>query len=199
MDRTLYTRTERRLINDELVRRSDERKGNPPTVPTKKRAPMASWSMYPELGESVDEPLKKPFTFHPVDDGLHALKEYDTFVSGAFICRRRCSNNRWVSGKIAISIRLYVGDQYNARIHHQRCRGCDALCPPTLDAETYGDRVSYRLNKWSGFQMLRPRYGGKKTLPHDCKNCEGCGIGRCPHDEDKEEYHMCRENCRSDR
>ncbi|KAK3843863.1 MAG: hypothetical protein J3R72DRAFT_506815 [Linnemannia gamsii] len=97
-----------------------------------------SWSLYPELFESVDVHLKKPFTFYNVDDaGLNALKEYDTFVSGVFLCSERCSNRGWTSGKIAISIRLYDHDQYNACVHHQRCRGCHALSRPILDADIW--------------------------------------------------------------
>ncbi|KFH63720.1 hypothetical protein MVEG_10413 [Podila verticillata NRRL 6337] len=198
LDMSQYTKTERRIINDELVRRSDERKARNSKVATKKRKTVTSWSMYPELVEDVEEKMRKPYTFYNVDDGLHALKEYDTFVCGVFLCKRRCSNRSWFSGKIAISIRLYDRDQYNVRVHHQRCRGCDALSRPKLDAETYGERVSYRLNLWSGFKIRLPRYKKKKTLPHDCEKCEGCDIGRCPHDKDKEEYVMCRRHCRSD-
>lgn len=178
------SRAERRIINDERVRRSSERK--------------ASWSLYPELAGSVDNNLKKPFTFFNVDR-LHALKEYDTFVSGVFLCSYRCSRREWSSGKIAISIRLYGDDQYNARIYHQRCRRCGALNRPTLDVETYGERVSYRLNKWSGFNIHhQPPRREQRTPPHDCGNCEACRIGRCPHDADDEEYSECRRYCRSD-
>ncbi|KAF9315219.1 hypothetical protein BG003_003366 [Podila horticola] len=195
-----YSRDERRIINEELVRRSNERKVRNSTVKTKSLNPIpSSWSLYPELFGCVDENLKKPFTFYNVDDaGLHAVKEYDTFVSGVFICSNRCSKRGWSSGKITISIRLYDHDQYNARVYHQHCRGCHALIRPTLDADTYGERVSYRLNRWSGFKIDRPEYGKKKTPPHDCENCEGCSIGRCPHDFDDDKYSACRRHCRSD-
>ncbi|KAG0249857.1 hypothetical protein BG011_008867, partial [Mortierella polycephala] len=186
-----YSRAERRIINDELVRRSVERKANKSTVKSKSQKSMpSSSSMYPELFESVDEYLRKPFTFYNVDDdGLQALKEFDTFVSGVFRCSTRCSNRGWSSGKIAISIRLYDHDQYNARIYHQHCRGCGALSRPTLDSSTYSERVSYRLNKWCGFIMDNPRHGSRKTTPpHDCENCEGCALGRCPHDKDDVKY-----------
>ncbi|KAF9085139.1 hypothetical protein BGX23_009920 [Mortierella sp. AD031] len=213
-----HLKWERRLIDAERKRRKSsgntvptkaeksrilsigERKAENLSATTRNRNPMpSSWSLYPELFGSVDVHLKKPFTFYNVDDaGLHALKEYDTFVSGEFLCSKRCSKRGWSSGKIAVSIRLYVHDQYNARIHHQRCRVCDALSRPTLDADTYGERVSYRLNKWSGFKMDPPIYGKKKTLPHDCDNCEACSIGRCPHDKDDDEYLKCRKHCRAD-
>ncbi|KAF9344633.1 hypothetical protein BGX26_004091 [Mortierella sp. AD094] len=173
-----YSRAQRRIINDELVRRSDERKAGKPTIKTKSRNPMpSSWSLYPELDWSVDEKLMKPHTFYDVDDGLHALKEYDTFVSGVFLCSKRCSKRGWSSGKIAISIRLYDDDQYNARIHHQRCRGCDALSRPTLDAEAYGERVSYRLNKWSRFKVVLPKYESKQTPPTTVKIVKGVSSG----------------------
>ncbi|KAG0267225.1 hypothetical protein DFQ27_009006 [Actinomortierella ambigua] len=156
--------------------------------------------MYPELTENVEELLMKPFSFYEVDDsGSAAIKEYDTFVAGTFDCsNKRCSKKKWSSGKVAISIRMYGGDQYNARIHHQRCRRCDSLSRPALEADTYGERVSYRLNKWSGFKVVNPGQGSKTTPPHDCDNCEGCKIGRCRHDPDKPQFKNCRKNCRSD-
>ncbi|KAK3817132.1 MAG: zinc-binding domain-containing protein [Linnemannia elongata] len=213
-----HPKWERRLIDAERKRRKSsgnkaptkaeksrilsvgEGKGENSSFTTKNtNSKPSSWSLYPELFGSVDVYLKKPFTFYDVDDdGLHALKEYDTFVSGFFLCSERCSKRGWSSGKIAISIRLYDHEQYNARIHHQRCRVCDALSRPTLDADTYGERVSYRLNKWSGFKMSHPIYGKKTTPPHDCENCEACSIGRCPHDKDDDKYFECRKNCRSD-
>lgn len=213
-----HAKWERRLIDVERKRRKNsgntaptkaeksrilsigEGKAENSPVMIKDRKPIpSSWSLYPELFESVDDHLKTPFTFYNVDvAGSDALKEYDTFVSGAFHCNERCSKRRWTSGKIAISIRLYDHDQYNARVHHQRCRSCATLRRPTLDADTYGERVSYRLNKWSGFKMDPPFYGNKKTLPHDCENCEACSIGRCPHDKDDPKYYECGKNCRSD-
>ena len=108
-----YLKWERRLIDAERKRRKSS--GN--TAPTKaeksrilsigeglaENSPVAtknrnpkpiSWSLYPELFGSVDLHLKKPFTFYNVDDdGLHALKEYDTFVSGVFLCSERCSTS----------------------------------------------------------------------------------------------------------
>ncbi|KAF8925496.1 hypothetical protein BGZ47_003228 [Haplosporangium gracile] len=213
-----HSKWERRLIDAERKRRKSS--GN--TVPTKseksrilsfgerkaenlsvtigsRNSIPTSWSLYPELFGSVGVHLKKPFTFYNVDDdGLRALKEYDTFVSGDFLCSKRCSKRGWSSGKIAVSIRLYDHDQYNARIHHQRCRVCGALSRPTLDADTYSERVSYRLNKWSGFKIHLPQYEKNPTPPHDCDNCEACRIGRCRHDIGDVKYRECRKHCRSD-
>ncbi|KAF9900905.1 hypothetical protein EC991_006737 [Linnemannia zychae] len=213
-----YEKWERRVIDAERKRRkssgdtvpSGAEKGrilsigegkagdSPVTIKIQKPIP-ASWSLYPELSENVDGHLKKPFTFYSADIASLALKEYDTFVSGVFLCVGRCSNRSWSSGKIAISIRMYDRDRYNARIHHQRCRDCNALSRPTLDADTYAERVSYRLNKWSGFEIVLPSYTLKPTPPHDCANCEACRIGRCHHDKDEAKYSKCRKNCRSDR
>ncbi|KAF9163117.1 hypothetical protein DFQ26_002906 [Actinomortierella ambigua] len=157
------------------------------------------WSMYPELSANVEELLMKPFSFHSVDDdGQAATKEYDTFVAGTFACRsKQCSKKRWSSGKIAISIRMYAGNQYNARIYHQCCRGCKGVSRPTLEPDTYGERVSYRLNKWCGYKVENPGQGSKTTPPHDCANCEGCKVGRCCHDRDKPQFKHCRRNCNS--
>ncbi|KAG0308157.1 hypothetical protein BGZ98_008814 [Dissophora globulifera] len=261
-----YSRVERRIINDELVRRSLERKANKSLINSenhslvqskslspaevsnqsslpstgqaipkgagqnmpknknqsslkskkqnsaksnkknppknKSQAPMeSSSSLYPELIECVDERLLTPFTFYiEENDGRHAIKEYDTYVSGKFKCSTGCARARWFSGKIAISIRMYSHNRYNALIRHQRCRSCEGLSRPTLDSDTYGQRVSYRLNKWSGHKMEPPKFRpGRMMPPHDCNNCEGCDLGRCPHDLEDEKYIECYKNCRSDR
>lgn len=99
-----YSRVERWIINDELVRQSVERKANQSTAVStsqnlvknkgqkttkkKSKSPARSHSsLFPELFGSVDEYLLKPFTFYSEDDdGKHATKEYDTFVSGVFVC-----------------------------------------------------------------------------------------------------------------
>jgi hypothetical protein len=98
---------------------------------------------------------------------------------GRFICHNStCSSAGWASKRIAITIRLYQGKKYNARVYHQRCRSCNALSRPILDG-SYAERVVYRIRKWEGVQVERPVWEGRKGKPHDTELCEGCRAGRC--------------------
>jgi hypothetical protein len=139
------------------------------------------WSIYSSLHDGVSRLLEENglnFDFHAVDD-TNCTKEYDTNVMGRFICRTRtCSSNGWSSKKIAITIRLYSGEKYNARVYHQRCRGCKSLSRPLLD-ESYAERVAYRIKKWCGIQMDVPHYSGESNGPHNSDLCEGCRAGHC--------------------
>jgi hypothetical protein len=98
---------------------------------------------------------------------------------GRFKCHNpACSTNKWVSGHVAITIRMYPENEYNARVYHQRCQRCNFVSKPTLDY-TYADRVTYRLKKWSGLQLEKPVFTDKKTPPHKSDLCEGCKAGHC--------------------
>lgn len=142
-----------------------------------------SCSLYPDLHDGVETFLKEDdlsLAFHPVDDNETAIEWYSTCVMGQFLCQKAsCSSNGWFSKKIAIRIRMYAGGRYNARIYHQRCQQCNSLSRPKLDAESYAERVSYRLKKWSDVDVKPPPYGGKKGKPHRSELCEGCKVGDC--------------------
>ncbi|KAG6036526.1 hypothetical protein E4U41_005628 [Claviceps citrina] len=111
------------------------------------------WSMFPELDHEVSDLLDVHglhFDFHKPDDSRNCLKEYDTNVMGRFECENgSCSKEGWSSNRIAVTIRMYAGREYNARVYHQRCRGCKHLSRPSLDG-SYADRVVYRLRKCLG-------------------------------------------------
>ncbi|RAH64694.1 3CxxC-type zinc finger protein [Aspergillus aculeatinus CBS 121060] len=118
------------------------------------------------------------FRFHSKDDDF-ALKTYDTNIMGRFSCPNdECGSTGWSSKKIAITIRMYTGDKYNARVYHQRCQECKRLSQPILD-DSYAERVAYRLKKWSGVEMEAPVYGGESNGPHIRSLCEGCKAGHC--------------------
>lgn len=91
--------------------------------------------------------------FFEIDDARGSIKEYDTSIMGTFTCNNEtCTNERWTSKKIALTIRQYPGLRYNARVYYQRCKFCNSLSRPDLDS-SYADRVSYRLAKWSGVAL----------------------------------------------
>lgn len=138
--------------------------------------------MYPKLHDDVSRLLEEDdlyFHFHEVDDDKGPIKNYDTTVMGRFLCRnRKCASNGWSSKKIAITIRMYPGDKYNARVYHQRCKSCNYLSRPLLD-DSYADRVAYRIKKWNGIRLDIPFYSGESKGPHNRHLCEGCKAGRC--------------------
>lgn len=148
----------------------------------RKSKPVGNSSMYPKLHDDVSRLLEEDdlyFHFHEVDDDKGPIKNYDTTVMGRFLCRnRKCASNGWSSKKIAITIRMYPGDKYNARVYHQRCKSCNYLSRPLLD-DSYADRVAYRIKKWNGIRLDIPFYSGESKGPHNRHLCEGCKAGRC--------------------
>lgn len=140
---------------------------------------------FPSLHDDVSALLEEDdlyFGFRDVDDQAGCVREYDTNIMGRFICRNgACECGGWSSKKIAITIRMYPGAGYNARVYKQRCRSCDALGDLRLEhGGSYADRVAYRIKKWCGVDMKPPAYLGKAAKgPHQADLCEGCKAGRC--------------------
>jgi hypothetical protein len=141
---------------------------------------------FPSLHDDVSALLEEAdlyFGFREEDDPAGCLHEYDTNIMGRFVCRNGgCKSDGWSSKKIAITIRMYPGAEYNARVYKQRCRSCNALGDLLLDRDggSYADRVSYRIKKWCGVDMPQPQYlGGQTKGPHQDDLCEGCKAGHC--------------------
>jgi hypothetical protein len=151
-------------------------------MPSQKPKPLAPWSMYPALHEDVSVLLAEDglvFDFHENDDDNNYIEEYDTNVMGRFTCRNRaCRSRGWSSKVIPITIRMYPGARYNARVYHQHCRNCNSLSKPRL-TDSYAERVAYRLKKWSGIEMEPPQYNRESKGPHEEGLCEGCKNGHC--------------------
>lgn len=147
---------------------------------TRKQA--SKWSIHPELHGDVSRLLAEDelhLSFHRNDSTNDCTKDYDTNIMGRFSCRNEaCTASGWSSKKISITIRLYSGGRYNARVYHQRCQQCNTLSHPWLD-ESYAERVAYRLKKWHGVEMEVPGYVGSNRRPHHRALCEGCRAGHC--------------------
>lgn len=141
------------------------------------------WSMYPNLHERVPSLLQEDnlsLDFHNTDDNTSFTRDYDTHIMGRFNCRNpKCSSTGWSSKKISITIRMYHGARYNARVYHQRCQDCNGLSRPLLDKASYAERVAYRLKKWSGIEVDPPAFSGQEGSPHQAELCEGCKAGHC--------------------
>ncbi|ETN40101.1 uncharacterized protein HMPREF1541_04376 [Cyphellophora europaea CBS 101466] len=109
-----------------------------------------------------------------------ADREYTTHVMGNFRCiNTTCSTSGWSSKKVAIQIRGYTKNGYNAVVFNQRCKECNQLGTLFLDKESYVERVSYRIQKWAGIKVEQPFYASREGLPHKQELCEGCKRGVC--------------------
>lgn len=145
-----------------------------------RRPQQPAWSMFPSLHDDVSRLLEvkgHSFTCHNVDNEIDCTRSYDTAIMAKFCCRsQKCQSKIWSSKKVAITIRMYPGEQYNARVYHQHCKVCNALSKPILD-DSYAERVTYRLLKWSGVEQDRPVFSGESRGPHRRELCEGCIAG----------------------
>lgn len=142
-----------------------------------------SWSMYPALHDKVNRLLEEDglsFTFFEIDEDIGCIKEHDTYIMGRFRClNRACRKAVWTSKVIAITIRMYPEQQYNARVYNQRCIGCGSLSQPSLD-DSYEQRIAYRIKKWNNIDIPRPSYTAQaRERPHESTLCEGCKHGHC--------------------
>jgi hypothetical protein len=144
--------------------------------------PQPTSSMYPSRHDDVSQLLDESnieAVFYNVDD-QRCENSHDTNIMGKFTCHNpKCATKGWSSKRIAMTIRLYSGGRYNARVYHQRCKACNQLSRPKLD-HSYADRVAYRLKKWSGVSVEPPPFGRTNDdLPHESSLCEGCKAGHC--------------------
>lgn len=142
------------------------------------------WSLHPELHDDVTQSLDGEgiqLYFFNADDEQSKIREWDTNIMGRFICRnKRCPSSGWSSKKVAVTIRMYPEQLYNARVYHQRCKKCNVIGRLILDHECYAERVTYWLKKWNGIQVRRPSSSSRASSgPHDSELCEGCRVGHC--------------------
>ena len=146
------------------------------------RKPIPKWSIYRELHDEVSRLLEEAdlhFYFHNNDNDRSCTKTWDTNIMGRFPCRNfTCKSRGWYSRKIAMTIRLYPGQKYNARVYHQRCMNCNRLSRPVLDA-SYAERVTYWVKQWNGVWVEKPPISVDSKSPHNNELCEGCKAGHC--------------------
>lgn len=143
-------------------------------------------SLHQNVVEAVSDTIAYPW-FCENDDDDEPDNEYATHVMGKFRCTSRtCSANVWSSKKVAILIKGYAGNGYNAEVFNQRCRTCNELGTLTLDETSYVERVAYRIQKWAGVRMGPQHYSQRKGMPHEQDFCEGCKRGFCQRKDDGE-------------
>ena len=136
-------------------------------------------SLHPKIVDAIsDDNISTWFQQNDSDEGSN--NKYSTHVMGRFKCHNNaCSTKGWSSKMVAISIRGYARNGYNAVLFNQRCNACKRLGAFTLDVESYVDRVAYRLKKWAGVSTEQQYYAPKEGPPHKRDLCEGCKRGIC--------------------
>ncbi|KAI0841845.1 zinc-binding domain-containing protein [Hypoxylon sp. FL0890] len=136
-------------------------------------------SLHRDVEEAVSDKIPKTWFNNKYDEKPN--KTYETNVMGKFKCNNGgCSSPGWGSKKVAIQIKGYSGNGYNATVYSQRCRSCNTFGVFTLDENSYIERVAYRLKKWAGIAMDEQPHAGREGPPHVCALCEGCRLGVCP-------------------
>lgn len=139
--------------------------------------------MFPELHQRIAEAVAPAITstWFNLNTEAHPKKKSDTNIIGAFTCvNKRCGKNEWSSGLVAIWIRGYPRNGYNAIVYNQSCRSCGWLGSLKLDEESYIERVAYRLNSWAGVRMEQATFSSKILRgEHESGHCEGCKAGHC--------------------
>ncbi|KAI6080527.1 zinc-binding domain-containing protein [Hypoxylon rubiginosum] len=135
-------------------------------------------SLHHDVSNAVSSDISR--TWYNQKRGGRADDEYQPHVKGTFKCDSDgCAKHGWSSKKVAILIRRYHGNGYNADVFNQRYRSCSKLGTFTLDEASYIDRVAYRLKKWAGVKMEVKDYNRGEGPPHETKLCEGCKAGYC--------------------
>jgi hypothetical protein len=136
-------------------------------------------SLHPTIADAVAHEIPSSW-FNERDSELDSNNSWDTNVMGEFRCdNRRCHKSGWGSMKVAIRIRGYPKNGYNAVVYNQRCKSCDTLGNFTLDEASYVERVSYWLKRWAGIQVERPEHDRGAGPPHEAEFCEGGKHGHC--------------------
>ncbi|KAK5653471.1 hypothetical protein OQA88_8957 [Cercophora sp. LCS_1] len=150
------------------------------------RAQQDVTATYPSLHEDVvnafdNVPAPAPLFNH---DGCNSevINDYNTSIMGRFACQNpKCSSTGWSSKKIAIQIRGFRDNTYDALVFKQRCRTCQHLGTMRINKNSYIERFAYRPEKWAGVPMEAPEYNAEERgPPHESSLCEGCNAGRCP-------------------
>lgn len=139
-------------------------------------------ALHPRVLDEVSGDIDDVWFEEETNDSIS--NEHNTHIMGRFRCNTAgCSNGSWGSKKIAIVIRGYPENGYNAVVFNQRCESCNSLGTMTLDEESYVERIAYRLRVWAGVRVERPPFNKRRGPPHIPELCEGCIQGYCQEGE----------------
>ncbi|KAK5543242.1 hypothetical protein LTR46_012095, partial [Exophiala xenobiotica] len=137
------------------------------------RASFTFPSLHQEVVDAVSHSMASIWFCERNTDG-GSNNKYTTHVMGKLRCiKETCGTNGWSSKKVAILIRGYAEDGYNAVVFNQRCRTCSQIGTLTLDEKSYVERVAYRIQRWAGVEVEQPYQTSKGGKPHKREFCEG--------------------------
>ncbi|KUI71987.1 hypothetical protein VM1G_11789 [Cytospora mali] len=132
---------------------------------------------FPQLHQAVSSVVSDDIgsTWFNIQAGGNFQNEYSTNVMGRFECNNNsCPNNGWGSKKVAILIRGYPNNGYNATVFNQRCQSCNQLGSLTLDNASYVERVSYRIKK----NLTMPRRKDYRIEENSARDASEGIVGR---------------------
>ena len=133
--------------------------------------------IFPLLHQNVVNAISHKITstrFHKKDSNRDFNNKYSTYVMGKFKCNNNaCSTGGQGSKKVAILIKEYPRNGYNAIVFNQHCKSCNQLSTLTLDKKLYINQVTYRLKKQAGILIKQQYYASKEGLPHERDLCKG--------------------------
>lgn len=160
-------------------------------IPTRQKETSTSFT-FPELHQRIAEAVAPTITSTWFNPNMEAQfeTEHETNIMGKFTCNNnRCRKGRkkdgWSSRVVAIWIRGYPRNGYNAIVYNQRCKSCDWLGSLKMDEESYVERIAYRLKRWAGVRVEQPPISiGLGRGPHEREHCEGCKAGHCSQADD---------------
>lgn len=142
------------------------------------RTLLVPW-LHQDIVDAVSDEIALTW-FHENDSDKDSNNKWKTNIMGRFECSNNaCSTNGWSSKKIAMVIRGYPRNGYNAVVYNQRCRSCNQLGIVKLNEKSYVDRVTYWLKTWAGVAVEQPNHKRKEGPPHQRALCEGCKSGVC--------------------
>ena len=150
-------------------------------IPSRRQEPR--FFTFSELHQRIAEAVTPEITSTWYNHNKKADPEdrYTTSVMGKFTCRNReCKKRQWSSKVVAIGIQGYPRNGYNAIVYNQHCDSCKRLGSFKLNAESYVERIAYRLKVWADVPVEKPPYGGPSRAPHESALCEGCKVDDCP-------------------
>ncbi|KAK3996563.1 zinc-binding domain-containing protein [Cladorrhinum sp. PSN332] len=148
----------------------------------KARSPPRSSYMMPNLHERVTDRLAGDGVaptpdFNKSGRDRDIEKRHATNIMGKFRCSKAGCGRAWSSNKVAIEIRRFKGNAYNASVFNQRCMRCNTLGVLNIDKDSYVERVVYRLKLWAGIKMATPDYYGEPDeAEHERELCEACKL-----------------------
>lgn len=167
------TKTKRR------VKQQKRKKKSPPEHEIETVTSFLFPVLHQAVGQAIEDSMSVP-EFHDSDDDVDVDRAWSTHIMGRFSCMNsECGTKTWGSKRIAILIRRYYSNEYNAVVFTQYCQSCGCPGAMQIDESTYIDRVAYRLKKWAGVKMEPPTISSQRGLPHKTDLCEGCRRGYC--------------------